>query len=144
MHQIDAGLALRMSLWELSNPLYQYADPAIQRDAWNRRAQLLLKRHLPRLKRAPQQRACTLQVLNCDKQPEGCTQDGEAESVFDLEKERLLHSLFRLLEATAGTHRMAAEAGQPLPPPPAKGPDSLAEMLARWRSNATDLAALQV
>ncbi len=44
-----------------------------------------------------------LQVINCDKQPEGCTSGGEAESVFDVEKERLVHSLFQLLKATAGT-----------------------------------------
>lgn len=30
-------------------------------------------------------------------------EDGEAESVFDIEKEKLVHSLFWLLRATAGT-----------------------------------------
>lgn len=46
----------------------------------------------------------SFQVIDCDKQPEGCTGGGEAESVFDVEKERFVHSLFNLLRATAGVN----------------------------------------
>lgn len=65
-----------------------------------------------------------MQVINCEKQPEGCTSGGEAESVFDVEKERLVHSLFQLLRATAGTELHDGNSSVPRLP-------NLAEYLAR-------------
>lgn len=57
-----------------------------------------------------------LQVINCEEQPGGCTADGEAESIFDIEKEKLVHSLFRVLQATAGTNMtQASSSGQKEP-----------------------------
>lgn len=44
-----------------------------------------------------------MQVVDCEKLPGGCVGNGDAESVFDTEKEKLVNSLFRLLQATAGT-----------------------------------------
>ena len=44
-----------------------------------------------------------MQVVDCEKLPGGCVANGDAESVFDTEKEKLVDSLFRLLQATAGT-----------------------------------------
>lgn len=43
-------------------------------------------------------------MIDCEKQPEGCQGGGEAESVFDVEKERFVQSLFILLKATAGVN----------------------------------------
>jgi len=63
-------------------------------------------------------------VINCEKQPEGCTSDGEAESVFDVEKESLVHSMFRLLQATAGTAAHRRNGTAPRPP-------TLADYMAR-------------
>ena len=65
-----------------------------------------------------------MQVINCDKQPEGCQGGGEAESVFDVEKERFVRSLFNLLRATAGVNltEQAKVASQP---------NTLADFLAK-------------
>ena len=68
-------------------------------------------------------RCLGLQVIDCEKQPEGCASGGEAESVFDVEKEKLVHSLFQLLRATAGTGVHGRNESAPRPP-------NLAEYLA--------------
>ena len=77
-----------------------------------------------------------VQVINCEKQPEGCTADGEAESVFDVEKERLVHSLFRLLQATAGTAAHRRNGTIPRPP-------TLADYMARHIRPPPPLLSLQ-
>ena len=102
-----------------------------------------------------------MQVLDCEQLPGGCVGNGNAESVFDTEKEQLVDSLFRLLQATAGTGLHGGFNGSLAEAP------ALTDFLARqadldrhqlkansiacltsmpcnprWRSNATDLAAM--